>query len=402
MGTRKKILLIVGGGIAAYKSLDLIRRLKERDFEVRGVLTQAGEKFVTPLSVAALSGHQVVTDLFSHQSEAQFGHIELARWADTILVAPATADFMAKVAYGHADDLATAIILAGTGRVMFAPAMNVRMWENQATQSNLTRLKEFGYSFVGPDEGTMACGEYGPGRMAEPEQIAEALESAQPQATSGRGEGLTAVVTSGPTREAIDPIRYISNHSSGKQGSEIAKALAEQGFGVTLILGPCNVKVGKEINTIRVESAQDMLEVASKQLPTDVFVSAAAVGDWRVAEYSRSKHKKSGPEQTLSLEFVQNPDILQNVSGLTDNRPKLVIGFAAETSNLEDFARRKLANKGCDWIVANNVGEGSGVMGGDWNEVQLHSSDGTKSYPRMTKQDVAVMLVDQILTHFDR
>ncbi len=401
MNNSKRILLIIGGGVAAYKALEVIRGLSDKCYEVRCVLTKAGEQFVTPLSVSSLSGNQVSLDLFSHESEAQFSHIELARWADTILVAPATADFMAKVANGHADDLATAMILATTSQVVFAPAMNVKMWENVATQANIKRIAELGYSFIGPTEGKMACGEYGLGRMAEPEQIISELEMVQTSWTK-RGKGLTAIITSGPTREAIDPVRYISNHSSGKQGTEIAKELREQGFKVKMVSGPSLTTPPTGIDVIEVVTAQEMLEAVSGSLPCDVFISVAAVSDWRVKEYSPAKIKKSNQQQTLTLKFIKNPDILATVAHHKTHRPKLVVGFAAETSDLEKNAKLKLDRKNCDWIVANNVSEEAGFMGSDSNEVQIHTHANTYTYPCMKKSDVAVTLTNHILESFNR
>ncbi len=401
MNNSKRILLIIGGGVAAYKALEVIRGLSDKCYEVRCVLTKAGEQFVTPLSVSSLSGNQVSLDLFSHESEAQFSHIELARWADTILVAPATADFMAKVANGHADDLATAMILATTSQVVFAPAMNVKMWENVATQANIKRIAELGYSFIGPTEGKMACGEYGLGRMAEPEQIISELEMVQTSWTK-RGKGLTAIITSGPTREAIDPVRYISNHSSGKQGTEIAKELREQGFKVKMVSGPSLTTPPTGIDVIKVVTAQEMLEAVSGSLPCDVFISVAAVSDWRVKEYSPAKIKKSNQQQTLTLKFIKNPDILATVAHHKTHRPKLVVGFAAETSDLEKNAKLKLDRKNCDWIVANNVSEEAGFMGSDSNEVQIHTHANTYTYPCMKKSDVAVTLTNHILESFNR
>jgi len=401
MNNSKRILLIIGGGVAAYKALEVIRGLSDKCYEVRCVLTKAGEQFLTPLSVSSLSGNQVSLDLFSHESEAQFSHIELARWADTILVAPATADFMAKVANGHADDLATAMILATTSQVVFAPAMNVKMWENVATQANIKRIAELGYSFIGPTEGKMACGEYGLGRMAEPEQIISELEMVQ-TSWAKRGKGLTAIITSGPTREAIDPVRYISNHSSGKQGTEIAKELREQGFKVKMVSGPSLTTPPTGIDVIEVVTAQEMLEAVSGSLPCDVFISVAAVSDWRVKEYSPAKIKKSNQQQTLTLKFIKNPDILATVAHHKTHRPKLVVGFAAETSDLEKNAKLKLDRKNCDWIVANNVSEEAGFMGSDSNEVQIHTHANTYTYPCMKKSDVAVTLTNHILESFNR
>ncbi|MCY4309155.1 MAG: bifunctional phosphopantothenoylcysteine decarboxylase/phosphopantothenate--cysteine ligase CoaBC [Rhodobacteraceae bacterium] len=399
MNDRKKILMIVGGGIASYKSLDFIRRLKERNLEVRGILTKAGEHFITPLAVASLTGNNVPTDLFDPENEAHFSHIELARWADLIVVAPATADFMAKAANGLANDLASAIILATTTKVVFAPAMNVRMWENRATQANIERLKTYGYEFIGPTNGSMACGEYGMGRMLESvEMIAEVERRLEPPCE----RNYRAIVTSGPTREAIDPVRYISNHSSGKQGGEIANALYEKGFEVVFIAGPGSSLPQGGMEIIQVNSADEMLQAATSSLPADVFVSAAAVSDWKIAEYSDHKLKKQNKSQSLDLSFVQNPDILQVISRDVKNRPRLVVGFAAETNHLKVNAAKKLAKKGCDWILGNDIGKESDTMGGDFNEVLFLSRTENDKWPRMSKKEVGARLADRIYQHINR
>ena len=399
MTEQKKILLIIGGGIASYKSLDFIRKLKEKNFEVRGLLTKAGEEFITPLSVASITGNSVPTDLFDPENEAHFSHIELARWADMVVVAPATADFLAKAANGLANDLASAIILATTSRVVFAPAMNVRMWENKATQDNIKQLQAYGYTLIGPTHGSMACGEYGMGRMLEPlDMVAKIEKLFQPLSANN----FRAIVTSGPTREAIDPVRYISNRSSGKQGSEIANSLQANGFEVVFITGPDSSLPRAGMEIIQVNSAEEMLNATIRSLPADVFISAAAVSDWKIAEYSQHKLKKENSSQSLNLDFVQNPDILQTISKKEKNRPKLVIGFAAETNDLKGNTSQKLDKKGCDWILGNNIGTGSDIMGGDFNEILFLSSTEKENWSRMSKKEVSEKLVAKILNFIDQ
>jgi phosphopantothenoylcysteine decarboxylase/phosphopantothenate--cysteine ligase len=389
----KRILLIVSGGIAAYKSLELIRRLRERGASVRCVLTRGGAQFVTPLSLSALSEDKVYTDIFSLTDEAEMGHIQLSRDADLLLVVPASADIMAKMAQGLADDLATTALLATDKDVMVAPSMNVRMWTHAATQANLATLRERGVRFVGPTEGDMACGEFGPGRMAEPNEIADAVsdffEDSAP--LSGR----RALVTSGPTHEAIDPVRYIANRSSGRQGHAIAAALARRGAATTLISGPTNLPDPAGVNIIHVESARDMLAACEQALPADVAVCAAAVADWRVAREATEKMKKSGTG-VPTLEMTENPDILATLAAAANTRPQLVVGFAAETENIVEFAQAKRARKGCDWILANDVSPESGTFGGADNTIHLVSADGVEDWPRMSKTDVADRLADRI------
>jgi len=389
----KRILLIVSGGIAAYKSLELVRRLRERGASVRCVLTRGGAQFVTPLSLSALSEDKVYTDLFSLTDEAEMGHIQLSRDADLLLVVPASADILAKMAHGQADDLATTALLATDKDVMVAPAMNVRMWTHAATQANLATLRERGVHFVGPTEGDMACGEFGPGRMAEPNDIADAVsdffEDSAP--LSGR----RALVTSGPTHEAIDPVRYIANRSSGKQGHAIAAALARRGAHTTLVAGPTNQPDPAGVNMIRVESARDMLAACEKALPADVAVCAAAVADWRVTTEATEKMKKSGTG-VPTLEMTENPDILATLSAAANTRPALVIGFAAETENVVEYAQAKRSKKGCDWILANDVSPGTDTFGGTDNTIHLVSADGIEDWPRMSKTDVAERLADRI------
>ena len=406
---RPRVLLIFGGGIAAYKSLDLIRRLKERGYAVRCILTAAATQFVTPLAAGALTGERVFTDLFDPQSEFDVGHIRLARDADLIVVAPATADLMAKMAGGHANDLATAVLLATTAKILLAPAMNPRMWSNKATQRNLAQLAADGALLVGPNAGEMAeSGERGTGRMAEPLEIAAAVDrffksETAPQPLKRRPlEGLRILVTAGPTHEPIDPVRYIANRSSGKQGYAIAAAAAEAGAAVTLISGPVNLPRPDHVNVIAVESARDMLTAVEKTLPVDVAIFAAAVADWRVANAGEQKIKKNAGESTPALTLVENPDILSTVAHLTSKRPGLVIGFAAETENVEANARAKLARKGCDWIVANDVSPQTGIMGGDSNTVQLVTADGIEAWPPQSKADVARMLIARIADRLSR
>ena len=385
-----KILLIIGGGIAAYKSLELIRLLREREAEVRAVLTEAGSSFVTPLSAAALSGGKVYRELLDYRSEADFSHIELARWADRIVIAPATANLIARIAGGHADDLATALLLASTSPISFAPAMNVQMWLKEATQANVRTLRSFGYSQFGPAEGPMACGEFGPGRMIEPKEIVRELFARDKRTDMA---GRKALVTCGPTREAIDPVRFLSNRSSGKQGCAIAVELQRRGADVTLVAGPgVNARSGA-LKVIEVESAREMLDAVLATLPCDLFVGAAAVSDWRVSKVASGKIKKGKKQQELVLKFVKCPDILRTVARLESGRPDLVVGFAAETDDVVENARRKLAAKGCDWIVANDVGAGTGVFGGEHNTVTVIGRGGdARSWPRMTKQEVASAL----------
>ena len=389
----KRILLIVSGGIAAYKSLELIRRLRERGASVRCVLTRGGAEFVTPLSLSTLSEDKVYTDIFSLTDEAEMGHIQLSRDADLLLVVPASADIMAKMAQGLADDLATTALLATDKDVMVAPSMNVRMWTHAATQANLTTLRERGVRFVGPADGDMACGEFGPGRMAEPNEIADAVsdffENSAP--LSGR----RALVTSGPTHEAIDPVRYIANRSSGRQGHAIAAALARRGAATTLISGPTNLPDPAGVKIIHVESARDMLAACEQALPADVAVCAAAVADWRVAREATEKMKKSGTG-VPTLEMTENPDILATLAAAANTRPQLVVGFAAETENIVEFAQAKRARKGCDWILANDVSPESGTFGGADNTIHLVSADGVEDWPRMSKTDVADRLADRI------
>ncbi len=396
----KRILLIVAGGIAAYKSLDLIRRLKERGAAVRCVLTASGAEFVTPLSLGALSEDKIYGDLFSLTDEAEMGHIRLSRDADLLVVAPATADLIAKMASGIADDLATTVLLAADKKVLIAPAMNVRMWEHVATRRNIARLEADGVIRVGPEIGAMACGEFGAGRMAEPADILAAIEAAL--GDTGGLEGVRALVTSGPTYEPIDPVRFIGNRSSGKQGHAIAAACARLGAGVTLVSGPTAEPDPPGVTTIRVETARQMLDACESALPADIAICAAAVADWRVAEAAPEKLKKVSGKSEPKLELVRNPDILASLSARKNDRPRLVIGFAAETEKLEQNARDKLARKGCDWLLANDVSPATGAFGGDANTMHLfvaepNGSDVTvEHWPRLSKAAIAARLAERI------
>jgi len=391
----QRVLLIIGGGIAAYKSLDLIRRLKERGLAVRCILTKAAEHFITPLAAGAIVGERVFTDLFDPAHEFDIGHIRLARETDLVVVAPATADLMAKLAGGHANDLATAVLLATTAKVLLAPAMNPRMWSNNATQRNRAQLAADGFVLVGPNEGEMAeAGESGTGRMAEPMEIADA---AQNLLAHGRAlDGKRVLVTSGPTHEPIDPVRYVANRSSGKQGHAIAAAAAAAGAAVTLISGPVSVPDPPGVTTVHVETARDMLVAVERALPADVAIFGAAVADWRVANTSAQKLKKTAGKNAPALSFAENPDILATIAHLKAKRPQLVIGFAAETENVAANAKAKLAAKGADWILANDVSPKTGIMGGDSNTIQLVTAKGVESWPPQPKDDVAAMLIARI------
>lgn len=389
----KRILLVIGGGIAAYKSLDLIRRLRDTGATVTPVLTRAAEEFVTPLSVAALSAEKVYRDLFDLTDEAEMGHIELSRAADLVVVAPATADLMAKMAGGHANDLASTLLMATDKRVLVAPAMNVRMWDHPANQRNVATLKSDGVLFVGPNDGTMACGEFGPGRMAEVPEIIAAVDAAL---TDGPLAGKHVVVTSGPTHEPIDPVRYIANRSSGAQGTAIARALAGAGATVTFVTGPADVAPPEGVNTVQIETARQMQEAVMSALPADVAIFAAAVADWHVTTQSDSKIKKDANGTLPTLDLAENPDILATVSQLKEDRPNLVIGFAAETDAVIENATKKLARKGCDWIIANDVSPETGIMGGQENSVTVIRKDGAETWPRMSKDQVANRLVNAI------
>ena len=398
MSVDKNILLIVSGGIAAYKALELIRLLRGKGYGVRCVLTPAGAQFVTPLSLQALSESKVFSDLFSLTDESEMGHIQLSRSADLVVVAPATANILARMAAGLADDLATTLLLATDKPVLAAPAMNVRMWLHAATQANFSTLSARGVRFVGPDDGAMACGEFGPGRMAEPPVIVAAIEAmlSDEKPLAGRH----AVVTSGPTHEPIDPVRYIANRSSGKQGHAIAAALAGLGARVTLVSGPVNQPDPAGVAVKRVETAAEMLAACEAALPADIFVAAAAVADWRVENAAGGKIKKQQGAAAPALSLVPNPDILATISQSGTRRPKLVVGFAAETDDLLANAQGKLARKGCDWIVANDVSPATGIMGGDENAIHLVTAQGVEDWPRLRKDDVARRLAARIAAAF--
>ena len=389
----KRILLIVGGGIAAYKSLDLVRHLKERDADVRAILTKGGAEFVTPLSLSALCEEKAFTDLFDLKDEAEIGHIRLSREADLIVVAPATADLLAKMAQGLADDLATAVLLATDKKVLAAPAMNVRMWQHKATRRNVARLRDDGIAFVGPYEGEMACGEYGPGRMAEASEIIYAIETLMGAKAKGPLAGRRVLITSGPTQEPIDPVRYIANRSSGKQGHALARAAAALGAEVTLVSGPVTLADPEGVRVVKVETAHEMLEATLDALPADIAICAAAVADWRAADEATHKLKKQNQAAETILKLVQNPDILATVAGLGARRPRLVIGFAAETENLIANATAKRRAKGADWIVANDVWAGTGAMGSDQTQVHLVTPAGVEDWPPLSKDETAARLL---------
>ncbi|MFN4224849.1 MAG: bifunctional phosphopantothenoylcysteine decarboxylase/phosphopantothenate--cysteine ligase CoaBC [Hyphomonas sp.] len=389
----KRILLIIGGGIAAYKSLELIRELARRGIASRVILTKAGAEFVTPLSVAALSGEKVYSELFDLTDETEMGHIELSRSADLVVVCPATADLMAKAANGFANDLASTALLATDKPVLMVPAMNVRMWEHSATKRNVARLRADGVTVVEPDVGPMACGEFGPGRLPEVPVIVREIEAMLSPAAR-RLSGMHALVTAGPTREPIDPVRYISNHSSGKQGYAIAAALAAEGARVTLVSGPVGLAAPAGVELVKVETAREMLKACEDALPADVFVSVAAVADWRPVKAAPQKLKLKGKGAAPAIELAENPDILRTLSHKRKHRPRLVIGFAAETHDVEALATEKRARKGCDWIVANDVS--GDVMGGAENEIYLITSNGSEHWPRLAKDDVSRRLASRI------
>lgn len=393
------ILIIVGGGIAAYKVLELIRRLKGEGAQCRVILTRAGREFVTPLSLATLSGNKVHEDMFDLTDETEIGHIQLARDCDLVVVAPATANLLAKMAGGIADDLATTALLATVRPVIAAPAMNTRMWNHAATRRNLAQLEKDGIHFVGPNEGVLAEGESGMGRMAEPEEILDAARKVL-EGAPGPLTGKKIIVTSGPTHEALDPVRYIANRSSGKQGHAIAAALARLGADVVLVSGPVSIADPDRVETIHIESARDMLAAVEAHLPADAAICAAAVADWRADKTAAQKIKKDGKRPSGTMSLVENPDILATLAGHKTKRPRLVIGFAAETEKIVDHARAKLKKKRCDWIVANDVSQQSGiaggVMGGDDNIVHLIDAQTQETWPRMSKQQVAVRLAERI------
>ncbi len=398
MPSEKRVLLIVSGGISAYKSLEAIRRLRERGIAVRCIVTQGGAQFVTPLSLSAISGDKVYGELFSLTDEAEMGHIQLSRDADLLLVAPASANILARMAQGLASDLATTALLATDKPVMVAPAMNVRMWNHPATQANLATLKARGALVVGPNDGDMACGEYGPGRLAEPDEIVTAVENYFK--LRSRLGGLRALVTSGPTHEAIDPVRYIANRSSGKQGHAIAQALADMGAETTLVSGPTNLPDPDSVRVKHVRSAEEMLAACLDSLPSDVAICAAAVADWKVAAAANQKLKKDGGEAP-TLTLTTNPDILATLARPGGQRPGLVIGFAAETEKVVEHAVAKRERKGCDWLLANDVSEESGTFGGDDNSIHFIAPQEHERWPRMSKRQVADRLAERIAEHFE-
>ena len=397
MKTNRKILLIITGGIAAYKSLDVIRGLKEKNYDVTCVLTKSGSEFVTPLSLESLSGNKVYTDLFNLNDEHEMGHIQLSRSADLILVAPATANIISKIAYGISDDLASTILMATNKPVLVAPSMNVHMWINNATQRNINTLKLDGINLIGPDTGSMACGEYGEGRMSEPSEIIEYTINLIEKINFAPLKNYSALITSGPTHEMIDPVRYISNESSGKQGHAIAKAIFDLGAKTTLISGPTSIPNPVGPTIVKVKTAAEMSDVCESLLPTDIAVCAAAVGDYKISNTSPEKIKKSGTK--ISIELEENPDILSRISKRNNKRPKLVIGFAAETENLIFNAELKLKEKGCDWILANDISNEK-VIGKNDNKVHFISRDEKIEWNSMSKIDVAKQLSKKIANHF--
>ncbi len=395
----RSVLLIISGGIAAYKSLDLIRRLQDKGASVRCVMTPAAAKFVTPLAVASLSGDRAYTDLFSLTDEAEMGHIRLSRESDLVVVAPASADLLARMAAGMANDLATAVLLATDKPVLAAPAMNTWMWGHAAVRRNVARLLADGIAMVGPDAGDLACGEVGSGRMSEPEAIVGAIETLLGGGENRPLSGRHVLVTSGPTREPVDPVRYVGNRSSGKQGHAVAAACLDLGARVTLVSGPVALEDPPGAEVVRVETARDMMRACLDALPADVAVCAAAVADWRVANATSAKWKKDGVKAPR-IELVENPDILASLAAPGNRRPRLVVGFAAETGEVVERARSKLGAKNCDWIVANDVAEGTDTFEGDDNHVHLVSPEHTESWPRMAKIQVARRLAGRIAEHF--
>ena len=395
----KKILFIICGGIAAYKSLELIRLFRKNKANIRTILTKSAKKFVTPLSIASLSQGKVYEDLFSIENELEMDHIALSRWADVIIVAPTTANTISKLASGNAEDLASTVILASNKQVYLAPAMNVRMWEHQSTKNNLKNLTSYGYKVIGPITGDMACGEYGEGKMSEPIEIFNEIQNFLE--TRNENKKIKALVTAGPTNEYIDPVRFISNKSSGKQGYEIAKSLHKRGFDTTLISGPTNLGIGQEIKLIKVETADEMFKATQKNLPADIAIFSAAVADFKINVKSKDKIKK---KESLNIKLEKNVDILNYISNHNSMRPKLVIGFAAETENLDSNAMKKLKNKNCDWIVANDVSKKNIGFDSDYNEVTIHYNDLEKkkeilSYKK--KSEISEEIVDRIVNHMN-
>ena len=393
----KKILLIICGGIAAYKSLELIRLLKKKGSLVKTILTKNSQKFITPLSVSSLSQEKIYSDLFDHENEAEMDHISLSRWADLILIAPATANTISKLSYGLADDLASTVCLASNKKILLVPSMNVRMWEHKTNKENINKLKSLNYGIIGPEIGDMACGEYGEGKMTEPKEIINYLSSYFKNIS--KNKKYKALVTAGPTCEFIDPVRFISNKSSGKQGYEIAKSLSENGFDTTLISGPVNLNSIKDVNLIKVKSAEEMLEATLNNLPTDVAIFSAAVGDFKVKNKEKEKIKKNKISE-LSLE--KNTDILGHISNHNSLRPKLVIGFAAETSSLKNNSLKKLSEKNCDWIIANDISKNDIGFGSDFNKVSIfYKNNSGENLPKMKKSSLANEIVNRIISQLN-
>ena len=393
----KKVLLIICGGIAAYKSLEIIRLLKKNNVTIKTILTKNGSEFVTPLSITSLSQSKVYQDLFSLENEVEMDHISLSRWADAILIAPATANTISKIANGNSDDLASTVILASNKKIFLAPAMNVRMWEHQSTKENIIKLQNFGYTLIGPVVGDMACGEFGEGKMSEPKEIINNLENYFEDLK--KNNKLKAIVTAGPTNEYIDPVRFISNKSSGKQGYEIAKSLSKRGFNTTLISGPTHLEIDEDINLIRVETAEEMFQATLTNLPTDVAVFSAAVSDYKVKEKSEIKIKK---QDNLNLNLEKNVDILNYVSNHNSLRPGLVIGFAAETNNLKSYAIKKLNEKNCDWIIANDVSKSNIGFNSDFNEVSIfYKNNKSDKISYKPKSEISDEIVEKIIDHLN-
>jgi len=393
----KKILLIICGGISAYKSLEIIRLLKKQGATIKSILTQSAKEFVTPLSVATLSQEKVYDDLFSHENESEMDHISLSRWSDLILVAPATANTIAKLSTGSTDDLASTVILASNKKVFLVPAMNVRMWEHPSTKENLEKLKNFGYQIIGPEIGDMACGEYGQGKMTEPQKIIDSVE--QYFFNLKKNKKFKALVTAGPTHEYIDPVRFISNKSSGKQGYEIAKSLIKNGFETTLISGPTNLDPIPGINQINVNSAKEMFSAVLDSLPTDVAIFSAAVSDFKIKNKEKYKIKK---KESMNLSLEKNIDILSHISKHNSLRPKMVIGFAAETNNLNEYAKKKLSEKNCDWVIANDVSDPTIGFGSDFNEVSIYYKNMKyEKLPKMKKSLLADNIVKKVISHLN-
>ena len=393
----KKILLIICGGIAAYKSLEIIRLLRKSGVIIKTILTKSGAEFVTPLSITSLSQSKVYQDLFSIENEADIDHISLSRWADLILIAPATANTISKLANGNSDDLASTVTLASNKKIFIAPAMNVRMWDHQSTKQNIEKLKAYNYKLIGPEIGDMACGEYGEGKMSEPIWIVNELENYFKNIKVNNK--FKAIVTAGPTKEYIDPIRFITNKSSGKQGYEIAKSLSKKGFDTTLISGPTNLKVDSDINLIKVETAEEMFRATQNNLPADVAVFSAAVSDYKAKEISKTKIKK---QDKFTLELEKNIDILYYISNHNSLRPKLVIGFAAETNNLEKYANKKLNEKNCDWIIANDVSNKKIGFESDFNEISIfYKNNKTDKLKYKPKSEISDEIVEKIISHLN-